>query len=731
MNVGDTAAWEGDWGKAVEAYMAAVREFPGSTHAINSLGYALFQTNRMEDALKVYSRAHELDRDDPLPVERMADVLEHMGRVKDAAQQYIAVAEIYLAQHDIEKAIHNWERATQITPGLVKVQQKLAMAYERIGSKNHAINTYLQLAVTYQQGGRDDFAMKVLERANRLDPKNARVLNAMTAVRASRPIPPELVQTVVADRAEDESDNLFDFDPTVVQTNERGPIGEGVDRALEALANEVFESGMMNVAGTHAIQAIELHRAGIWEDASEAYRQAVKAGMKSAALLFNLGAVLVELKQWQEAIGILEQISGAESVIRAGASHALSLCYIEQRQWREAAKRFINTLRLVDLSLALDEDEANELTNVYSWAMDLAGQDDEQTLEDFSRSMAALLVGADWKQRIVQIRVRLEGKMKEGDAHALGDIAKGDRVIDAMTQVDTFAAMGRYGLAMDEALHIIEREPDYLAAHLRVAQLLMQQSHVEQAIQKYNLIARTYLLRGDEHKAADILNEVIHIAPADVTLRQNLIELLRQQNRMDEVLEQYIELGDTYRELADLTNASGTYREALQFAESISAPPEKMVQIMHGLGEVNIERFELRGALQNFQRIVELKSDDEAAHRRLVDLYYRMNNPLQAIKQLDMLLQIYARQRRPDMILRVLEQQCEEHPEDMGLRSRLGGVYQQMGRIENAVEQYETLRQLQYNAGMRDEAKMTIRRIISLNPPRVEKYQELLQQMGG
>jgi DNA-binding SARP family transcriptional activator len=135
--------------------------------------------------------------------------------------------------------------------------------------------------------------------------------------------------------------------------------------------------------------------------------------------------------------------------------------------------------------------------------------------------------------------------------------------------------------------------------------------------------------------------------------------------------------------------------------------------------------------LQNFQRIVELKSDDEAAHLRLVDLYYRMNNPLQAIKQLDTLLQLYARQKRPEMILRTLEQQCEEHPEDMGLRSRLGGVYQQMGRIEAAVEQYEALRQLQYNAGMRDEAKVTIRRIISLNPPRVEKYQELLQQMGG
>jgi tetratricopeptide (TPR) repeat protein len=70
---------------------------------------------------------------------KSADVLERLGRLKEGAQQYVNVAEIYLAQRDLEKAIGNWERATRLSSGLVQIHQRLALAYERTGQRKNAI----------------------------------------------------------------------------------------------------------------------------------------------------------------------------------------------------------------------------------------------------------------------------------------------------------------------------------------------------------------------------------------------------------------------------------------------------------------------------------------------------------------------------------------------------------------------------------------------------------------
>ena len=43
----------------------------------------------------------------------------------------------------------------------------------------------------------------------------------------------------------------------------------------------------------------------------------------------------------------------------------------------------------------------------------------------------------------------------------------------------------------------------------------------------------------------------------------------------------------------------------------------------------------------------------------------------------------------------------------------------------------EKLRELQYDAGLHEEARQTIKRIISLNPPNGAHYQQMLRELGG
>jgi len=112
-------------------------------------------------------------------------------------------------------------------------------------------------------------------------------------------------------------------------------------------------------------------------------------------------------------------------------------------------------------------------------------------------------------------------------------------------------------------------------------------------------------------------------------------------------------------------------------------------------------------------------------------LNYRLNDPVSAVRELDGLLRIYARERKAGQIIRVLEEQVTRYPKDMALRSRLAAVYSQTGNVPKAVEQLDALAELQLESGLHNDALVTIRRIIAMNPEHVQDYQRLLQQLSG
>jgi thioredoxin-like negative regulator of GroEL len=123
--------------------------------------------------------------------------------------------------------------------------------------------------------------------------------------------------------------------------------------------------------------------------------------------------------------------------------------------------------------------------------------------------------------------------------------------------------------------------------------------------------------------------------------------------------------------------------------------------------------------------------NDERARKALMDLNYRLNNRVEAIKEMDELMGLYARMRQPELIAQVLEEQVALYPNEPALRSRLAAFYVHVGRRDDAVTQLDALGELQLEAGLHAQAAQTIRQIISLNPPGIEDYRRLLSQLGG
>jgi len=734
MNAGHDAAWNHEWAVAISAYSKAIREFPEDAEAHTSLGLALLNADRLDDALKVYMRAHELSPDDPTPLEKSADVLERMGRLKEAAQQYINVSEVYLGQRDLNKAIGNWARATQLTPGLVQIHMRLAQAYERIGDKKKAVREYLTLAYNFHRLDDSEKAEKAVERALRLDKRNSQALNALRALKSGGDI--ALPQTDELDEADAPPDiNLFDDDDNLLLEEEahsdpRGPLGEASAKALVALAAHVMESGMLDKSGGDALQGMEFQRQQRDPDAIEAYRRAAE-GLRHPALKLNLGALLLEHDEPQEAAQHLGEAL-VDPLLSSGAMHGLGQAYYRLGKHRQALRYLLQSLQAVDTGLALGQSEAAELAQIYERLQNaLEGRADD-ALEAINARLLNLLTGADWKHRIAETRQHLDEVMRDqGDQGVVDFLGTGgsDNLASTVSRIDSYIRQNMLTLAMDEAHNAVQTSPFYLPVHVRMAEIMMREGRLRQAINKYNMVARAYMMRGEKDRAASILFEVLEQSPLDVSIRLSLIDLLESENSPDEVLDQYIELGRTYNHLGNFEKARETFLSAERLAKQVSAPKEKLVAIKHSQADAEQLRMDMRSAIRIYEDIIELTPEDERALRMLVDLNYSQLNQLEAIDHLDRLLRIYARRKQITRIVHTLEELTRHYPTDPGLRSRLAAMYRQLGRNTDAVHQLDALGELQIEIGMLAEARSTIRQIIALEPENSDDYRRLLQQI--
>src|SRR5258708_3816702 len=378
----------------------------------------------------------------------------------------------------------------------------------------------------------------------------------------------------------------------------------------------------------------------------------------------------------------------------------------------------------------MNSNEPSQLNAVYNSLLKSTENVQDADLDLMNQQFVKWLSGADWKVRIAETRRSLAERLSSEGAGGLQYYIQNTDTVDMVGQIDRYIKQGMLVLAMDQAFRAIEIEPTFLPVHQRVAQILMEEGQVQAAITKYNMVANSFLARDDIPRAAEILNEVIAIAPTDVSLRTSLIDLLERQEQWDKVLDEYISLADAYNQLADVEQARTTYQEAMKLAQKNDAPPAKRADIFRRMADIDMSRLDIRQAMRSYEQVRNLVPDDEAARRALIDINYRLNNSVDAIKELDGLLRMFAQQKRGDQIINILEQMVGATPNDMALRSRMAAVYRPTNRKDDAIAQLDALGDLQLEAGVYKDACVTINTIISLQPKHMEQYRNLLAQFG-
>jgi tetratricopeptide (TPR) repeat protein len=209
-----------------------------------------------------------------------------------------------------------------------------------------------------------------------------------------------------------------------------------------------------------------------------------------------------------------------------------------------------------------------------------------------------------------------------------------------------------------------------------------------------------------------------------------LIDISLKQGRIEEVLQQYFELGEDFFQKSEYGKAAEKFSEGMRLGAKNQPPIRMTLKLQHRYAESLVKLNDFKRAFAAYQEIRQQYPDDERARLMTIDLSLRLGQISPALQDLDALSSLYQGRGQNRQVVSFLEGLVQSYPDESELHDRLAESYLKAGDQARAIEAFDVLGELQLSKGQRRAAAATIQKIIDMNPPQVEEYRLLLQQIG-
>lgn len=757
MNEGHSAAWDQEWSKAAAAYRRALEEFPDHPKALNGLGAALHQLNQVDEALQIYSRVVKVSPDDPIPMEKVAQLSERVGDLKTAMDAAIRAGDLFLKQRDAEKALQNWVHVTSINPENAIAHSRLAQVHEALGHAQQAAMEYLAIASILQRAGNAEKTQEMVNKAQSLVPNSTEVKQAQTLLKTGQLLPKPIRAKGGTGPIRMAQVKHLETQPRMKTASGMDPILEARQKALTQLAELLFDfsdesspaaqdrkgiSAIMRGTGTisaqseqvkvvlHLGQAIDAQSKGNDSLAAEEMEAALNAGFTSSSLYFNLGYLRYKVDRYESAQRVLQNSVKHEDY---GLASRLLLGDIISRKgaFREAATEYLEALKFAD-AMTAPMDQADDIRQQYEPLIEsYQNQTEEAVLRKVCDNIKGLLLRADWRDQLHKAREQMP-KQEGGIPAPLAEMilqVQSSSVLDSMNRINQLARMGSLRSAMDEAYDALQQAPTYLPLHIIMGDLLVQEGQIPDAMTKFGVVAHAYSVRGEVLQATKLLRRIIQISPMDLGARTRLIDQLVARGQVDDAIQEYLELAAIHYRLAELDMARKTYTSALRLVQQGSASRDWNSHILQRMADIDMQRLDWKQALRVFEQIRTIAPDDDAARKQLIELNMRMGQPERAMSELESYITHLESQGKKEPALTFLEDLIREHEEQPLLKRTHAALLHRMGRTSEAVPILDKLGDALLEKGDKQGAMEVINQIVLMNPPNAADYRALLGQM--
>ncbi|MBN1230675.1 MAG: tetratricopeptide repeat protein [Anaerolineales bacterium] len=761
MNEGYSAAWDQDWAQAEACYRRALKINSRSQKALINLGLALFEQNRLKEALKYYLGASQLEPEDPVPLEKCAEILESLGEYKKSAERSMLAADLYLKIKEAEKAIENWSRVVRVMPEYLPAHQRLAYVHEKYRRKEQAITEYVAVAALLQHAGKVNEAIATVNHAIEIDPESHKAKEALRMLQGRRLLPkPSLKQTPKSISELPEPGRTGRKMDDFVDENTPDPVTEAKQKAKEVLAAHMFDlsedisaGGIVNspdgrgpvmVTGSlmapgpdksmislYLGQAINSLTREDVNDAADQLSSAIDVGLDHPAAYFTLGTLLKDMGEFD-----LAQRSFTHSIKHPDYSIASRLmianAHFDEDRLSEAVEDYLEALKDAD-ALAVSPEQADGLRQLYEPLIEAySREENEEKLRNICSNIQDILLQSNWRSHVKRARGQIVSSNKTTVPRPLAEIlteVRSSAVVEALSNINQLAREGKFHTAMEFAYSVLDRAPTYLPLHIQMGEILLKQESTSDAIQKFTVVAQSYSVRGEGNRATEIYRRIVNIAPMDLAARTFLIDQLVERGEFEEAINEYKELADVYYRLAELDMARATYKQALRLAQQYKMDVHHSIEILHHMADIDLQKLDWRHAVRVYEQIRSIDLDDLVSRQNLIDLNMRLGNESKALLELDNYMSHLGAGGRDDEALFFLENLVEQNESYLFALRRLAEFYLQALRKDDAILHWDKLGEKLLEVGDTDGAIEAVRTIISLRPANIEKYQQLLGKL--
>lgn len=762
MSQGHSAAWDQDWDKAVEFYRQALTESPDHPLALASLGLSYFQLKQYDEALRLYQRVSALQPDDPMPFEKIARIYERMGMLQEAIQSYMQGGETQLKAHDVDRALDDFNSAIQLNPENQTVHTRLAMIYDKVGRKEEAVREYLFIAALMQATGDLNKASQVVNYAAQLIPGSPEIQQAQSMLHNNQQLPLPMRQKGTTGPMR--MAQVRQIESGQVEGEEEpahyDPITETRLKALKEMASLLFDQGEESPAAgqvtrqriigftrntgslgpgatdrsriqLHLSQAIDLQSSGQDEQAAAELDRVIDLGLNQSASYYVLG-LLQRKKDPAKALKNLEK--SVKNQDYALASYLLMAEILEKKEeYKQACHYYLQALKLAD-SETVPIEQSDELIQLYEPILESQQRlENEKDIRSLCTVINGQLMRPDWREYILAARRQLPPQPEGSPPLPLAEMlleTNSSHVIELMVWIKQLAAEGKYRTAMEEAYHALTFAPYYLPLHIQMGEILISEGRIMEAVEKFILVANAYNIRGENIQAITLLRRVTKLAPMDLSVRGLLIDLLKTSGRLDDAIQQYMDLANVYYLLAELDLSRQTYESALSLAQQSSSTRQWGIQILNKLADIELQSLDWKQATRIFEQLRSLQPLEPGPRATLIDLHLQMAQPSAAYNELDSYLKLISESDQNNKIARFLDDLLDNHPADIEIQKRMVEYYSAKNQFPKAIEKLDTLAEKSMKMNDTHSALEIVKFIISLNPPNAADYQKLYNELS-
>ena len=314
-----------------------------------------------------------------------------------------------------------------------------------------------------------------------------------------------------------------------------GPVpAQGLKAIFQGLNKRAQSLKKHNKIFQHLNQAIELQAQDRDKEAGDELLHASAAGFLHPALQFELGRLFIDREE-ARAVRSLGQILDDPDYSLA-AYILLGNRYFVSGKTKDAVFHILQAMRAADLETILDQ-YRDELDQVYkSFIPAQIDSADETRLKFLYETISGQLNRVDWRAYFSRVRSVL---CMPTDGQPLLPLAvlfieaKGEKVIEALLNIQNLAARGMPQTALEEAYFVLDQGPAYLPLHTTIADLLLQDDDQNGAIEKYSLVIQSYSVRGEMNRAIGLLRHLIQSPALDAAGKHKLVDSLLAKGHLD------------------------------------------------------------------------------------------------------------------------------------------------------------------------------------------------------